>query len=324
MRAKIVGTGSYLPERIVTNDELSQRVETSDEWIKQRVGISSRHIGASHETTSYMAAAASKCALAAAKLTADQIDLIIVATSTPDDLMPSTASRLMVSLGISGCPAFDVSAACSGFIYALTIADQFFKTGAVKNALIVGSDAMSRVVDWSDRRTCVLFGDGAGAVILSRSETEQGILSTHIHADGQFRDLLYVPNVLQSYDSPTAPVCESAYLSMEGSKVFKHAVSLLDEIVHETLALHGLSVHDIDWLIPHQANERIIVAAAHKLGVPMERVVVTLGSQGNTSAATIPLALDVAVRDGRIKPGNLLLLEAFGAGFVWGSVLVRY
>jgi 3-oxoacyl-[acyl-carrier-protein] synthase III len=312
MRAKIVGTGSYLPQRVVTNEQLSERVDTSDEWIKQRVGIASRHIGASHETTSYMAAEA------------DQIDLIIVATSTPDDLMPSTASRLMLALGIVGCPAFDVSAACSGFIYALTIADQFFKTGAVRHALIVGSDSMSRVVDWSDRRTCVLFGDGAGAVVLGPSDTEQGILSAHIHADGQFRDLLYVPNVLKSYDTPDTPVCESAYLAMEGSKVFKHAVSLLDEIVHEALAVHQLSVSDIDWLIPHQANERIIVAAANKLGIPMDRVVVTLGSQGNTSAATVPLALDVAVRDGRVKSGDLLLLEAFGAGFVWGAVLVRY
>jgi 3-oxoacyl-[acyl-carrier-protein] synthase III len=324
MKAKIVGTGSYLPERVLTNDELSKKVDTSDEWIQQRVGISSRHIGGAHETTSYMAAEACKKALEAAKLEPSQIDLIIVATSTPDDLMPSTASKLMVSLGISGCPAFDISAACSGFVYALTIADQFFKTGAVRHALVVGADAMSRVVDWTDRRTCVLFGDGAGAVVLSQSDTEQGILSTHIHADGQFRDLLYVPNALQSYDGFAKDASENTFLSMEGSKVFKHAVSMLDEIVHEALKPHALSVEDIDWLIPHQANERIIVAAAHKLGMPMERVVVTLGTQGNTSAATVPLALDVAVKDGRIQPGHLLLLEAFGAGFVWGAVLVRY
>ena len=319
--ARITGTGGHLPERVLTNHDLERMVETSDQWIRERTGIRERRIAAPGETTSMLAEHAARRAMDAAGVGPGDIDLIVLATTTPDQVFPSTACLLQRRLGIHGCPAFDVQAVCTGFIYALAVADKFIRTGDARCALVVGAETLSRIVDWSDRSTCVLFGDGAGAVVLQAAE-EPGILSTHLHADGDYAELLQVPaGVSQGYDRVRAG---EAYMEMRGSEVFKVAVNTLGRIVDETLEANGLARDAVDWLVPHQANIRIIAATARKLGLPMERVVVTVDRHGNTSAASVPLALDVAVRDGRIRPGELLLLEAFGGGFTWGSALVRF
>jgi 3-oxoacyl-[acyl-carrier-protein] synthase III len=320
--ARIAGTGSYLPERILTNAEIATFLDTSDAWIRERTGISQRHLVSDGEGTGDLAEQASLRAIEAAGIDANDIDLIVLGTTTPDRVYPATACQLQARLGINnGCPAFDVQAVCSGFIYALGTATQFLRTGAAKRALVVGADVHSRLLDWEDRGTCVLFGDGAGAVILEASD-EPGVLSTHLHADGSYEPLLYVDGSIGGgYDNPSPG---PAVTRMQGNDVFKVAVRTLGRIVDETLDANGLTRSDVDWLIPHQANLRIIAATAKKLKMPMERVVVTVDTHGNTSAASVPLALDTAVRDGRIKRGDTLLLEAFGGGFTWGSALVKY
>ncbi len=321
MYAQIAGTGGYLPENVVTNADLEKMVDTSDEWITERTGIKTRHVAAEGQTTCDLAECAARSAVAAAGIRPEEIDLIVVATTTADKVFPSTACLLQQRLGIHGCPAFDVQAVCTGFVYALAVAEKFVVTGAARHALVVGAETLSRIVDWQDRRTCVLFGDGAGAVIL-RAGDRPGILSTHLHADGQFEELLHVPHgISQGYDAVRRG---GAFIEMQGKEVFKVAVNSLSRIVDETLAANRLTERQIDWLIPHQANTRIIQATAKKLKMPMERVVVTVAEHGNTSAASVPLALDVAVRDGRIRRGDLLLLEAFGGGFTWGSALIQY
>jgi 3-oxoacyl-[acyl-carrier-protein] synthase-3 len=302
----------------MTNHDISEKVDTTDAWIYERTGIRTRRIAADHETSSSMAEIAAREALDAANLDADDIDLIITATSTPDRIFPSTACLLQQRLGIRNCAAFDVQAACSGFIYGLSIADQFIRAGNANYVLVVGSEINSRLLDWSDRTTCILFGDGAGAVLLKVSK-EPGILSTHIHSDGKYQDLLYVPNPYGQRAREEAP-----YLVMSGNDVFKVAVNTLGRIVDETLAANGMEKTDIDWLVPHQANTRIIAATARKLQMSMDHVIVTIENQGNTSSASVPLALNEAVRDGRILPGQVVLMEAFGGGFVWGSALVQY
>lgn len=317
--SRIAGTGGYLPETILTNHQISETLDTSDHWIVERTGIKQRHIASAGETASSMAEQAARKALAAAGLAAEALELIIVATTTPDKVFPSTACLLQTRLGVRHCPAFDLQAACSGFIYGLSVADQYIRSGMVKTALVVGSEVYSRIVDWSDRSTCILFGDGAGAVVLTADENP-GIFSTHIHADGQYQDLLYLPN----HHATAVETEESRYLKMEGNEVFKIAVNTLGSIVSEALEANNLPLSAIDWLVPHQANIRIIAATAKKLKMPLERVVVTIDRQGNTSAASIPLALDEAVRDGRIQRGQILLMEAFGGGFSWGSALVRF
>ena len=314
--ARIAGTGSYLPERILTNRELEAMVDTTDEWIVTRTGIRERHIIADGETTSDMALHASRRAIQAAGIEARAIDMIIVATTTPDRVFPSTACLLQDKLGIASCPAFDIQAVCSGFVYALATADSFIKSGAVKNVLVVGADAMSRITDWSDRSNCILWGDGAGAVV-AQASAEPGIISSHLHADGSYANLLHVPSGVSQREGRDT-------IEMQGNPVFKIAVNTLDAIVDETLQANGMQKSDIDWLVPHQANIRILQSTAKKLGMSMERVVVTVDVHGNTSAASIPLALDVAVRDGRIKRGETILMEAFGGGFTWGSVLAKY
>lgn len=319
--ARIAGTGSYLPERVVTNAELEKLVETSDEWIRDRTGISQRHLAADGQTTGDLAFEAAKKAMSAAGVDASEIDLIILGTTTPDIIFPSTACLVQHRLGAGGCMAFDLNAACSGFLYALGVANQFIRTGTAKCALVIGAETLSRMLDWSDRSTCVLFGDGAGAVIL-KADHETGILSTHLHADGAHQKLLYNPvGVSVGFkDEPNHGV----RVLMTGNEVFKVAVKTLDAVVEETLAANHLPKSAIDWLIPHQANLRIITATAKRLDIPMERVVVTVDRHGNTSSASVPLALDEAVRSGKIKRGELLLLEAFGGGFTWGSALIRY
>jgi 3-oxoacyl-[acyl-carrier-protein] synthase-3 len=314
--ARITGTGSYLPERILTNKELEVMVETSDEWIVTRTGIKERHIAAENEFTSDLALHASRRAIEAAGINANEIDLIIVATTTPDRIFPSTACLLQDKLGISNCPAFDIQAVCSGFIYALATANNFIKTGAAKCALVIGAETMSRITDWTDRTNCILWGDGAGAVIL-KADANTGILSTHLHADGSYSDMLNVPSGISQREGRKT-------IYMEGNPVFKVAVNTLDAIVDETLVANNLQKSDIDWLVPHQANIRILSSTAKKLGMSMDKVVVTVDVHGNTSAASVPLALDVAVRDGRIKRGETVLMEAFGGGFTWGSVLLKY
>ncbi len=316
--AKITGTGSYLPEKIVTNKDFESTLDTSDEWIYARTGIRQRHVIAEHETTSSMAEIAAKNALDAAGVDASEIDLIIIGTSSPDRVFPSTACILQNRLGVGDCAAFDVQAACSGFIYALGIAHQFIKSGGAKKALVIGAEANSRILDYSDRSTCVIFGDGAGAVVLEASE-EVGILSTHMHSDGQYQDLLYVNNPIKDQQQEG----EKAHMKMLGNDVYKVAVKTLSRIVDETLEANNMTKSDVDWLVPHQANIRIISSVAKKLKMPMERVVLTIEEQGNTSAASVPLALDLAVRDGRIKKGETVLMEAFGGGFVWGTALVK-
>ena len=310
-----------MPEQILTNTDLEEMVDTSDDWIRSRTGIEKRHVARNDETTCDLAEKASRAAMEAAKKNKDDIDLIIVATTTPDLIFPSTACLLQQRLGIRGCPAFDIQAVCTGFVYALHVADLFIKTGNSKCALIVGSETMTRIVDWKDRNTCVLFGDGAGAVILEESK-RPGILSTHIHADGAYQELLSVPAGISSdYNLVKS---DKAFIKMQGNEVFKVAVNTLGSIVDETLRSNSMSSNEIDWLVPHQANTRIISAMAKKLDMPMDRVVVTVDKHGNTSAASIPLALDVAIQDGRIKENDTLLLPAFGGGFTWGSVLLKY
>lgn len=310
--ARIAGTGSYLPASILTNADLEKMVDTTDEWIFARTGIKQRH-RVTDERTSDLATAAARQALAAAEIAPTAIDLIIVATTTPDKIFPSVATMVQRKLGIGGCPAFDVQAVCSGFVYALSIADQFIKSGQARTVLVIGADTFTRITDYSDRSNCILWGDGAGAVVLQASE-QPGILSTHIHADGQYETYLHVPR------NPTGPDT----VAMEGNAVFKIAVNTLDQIVDETLAANQMQKSDIDWLVPHQANIRILQATAKKLEMSMDKVVVTVDRHGNTSAASIPLALDTAVRDGRIQRGHTLLMEAFGGGFTWGSALVKF
>lgn len=318
--SKIIGTGGYLPETIRTNKDISQHVDTSDRWIYERTGIRSRHIAAVDETSDSMAEIAARQAINAAAIEAGEIDLIIVATGTPDRVYPSTACLLQQRLGIQNCVSFDIQAACSGAIFALSIADQYIKNGSIDKVLVVGTEICSRLVDWSDRGTCVLFGDGAGAVLLDSAD-EMGILSTHIHSDGEYEDLLYCPNpqVATSINKN-----ETGFIKMRGNEVFKMAVNTLGRIVDETLAAHGMEKTDIDWLVPHQANMRIIAATARKLKMSMDQVIVTLENQGNTSSASVLLALNEGVYDGRIQRGQVVLLEAFGAGFTWGSALIKY
>lgn len=315
--AKITGTGSYLPEKILTNHDLEKIVETSHDWIVSRTGIYERRIAASHETVASMAEAASLHALDAAGLTPKEIDMIIVSSTTPQMVFPSTACLLQEKFGIGGCPAFDLnSAACAGFSYAMSIADQYIRTGEIKNALVIGSEVMSRIIDWTDRSTCVLFGDGAGAIVMSASD-EPGIISTHLHADGRHKEVLYL--TLGTSQSPNIEK-----ITMQGNQLFKLAVNLLGDIFDETLAKSGMQKSDIDWLVPHQANLRIIEAMAKKLNLPMDRVALILDKMGNTSSASIPMALDDAVRRGQIKRGQTLMMESIGGGLVWGSALINY
>jgi 3-oxoacyl-[acyl-carrier-protein] synthase-3 len=319
--ARISGTGSYLPAKTVTNADLEKTVDTTDEWIRSRTGIEERHVAADGEYTVDLAEQAAIKAMEAAGVTKDDIDLIIVGTTTPDRVFPSTACLLQQRLDVKGCAAFDVQAVCTGFVYALGIADKFIHTGSAKCALIVGAETLSRVVDWTDRNTCVLFGDGAGAVILEKSD-EPGILSTHLHADGAYESLLTVD---YGVSTGADQILEGAGgIQMKGNEVFKMAVNTLGRIVDETLAHNNMEKSDIDWLVPHQANIRIINATAKKLKMSTDHVVVTVNKHGNTSAASVPLALDTAVRDGRIKRGETILLEAFGGGFTWGSALIKY
>lgn len=322
LRSILRGCGSYLPKRILTNAELAGLVDTSDEWIVQRTGIHQRHIAADGETTSMLAAAAAQAALADAGLDAADIDLIIVATATPDNTFPATATQVQAALGITGGVAFDIGAVCSGFVFGLTTADKFITSGAARRALVIGAETFSRILDWEDRATCVLFGDGAGAVVMEAAESEgtladRGVLSTHIRSDGRFVNKLYV-------DGGPSSTQTVGHLRMEGRDVFRHAVVKLAETVDHTFLATGLTGVDIDWFVPHQANRRIIDATADKLGIDPARVVVTVDRHGNTSAASIPLALAEARHDGRIQDGQLVLIEAMGGGFTWGSALIRW
>ncbi|MDR1828213.1 MAG: ketoacyl-ACP synthase III [Methylobacteriaceae bacterium] len=320
LRTIVRASGSYLPERVLTNFDLEKMVETSNEWIVQRSGIHERHIAADDETTSSLAVKAAERALASAGLTADDIDLIICATTTPDLVLPSTAALIQYKLGVHQGAAFDVSAVCAGFVYGVSIADKFLKAGAFKRALVFGAETLSRIIDWTDRTTCVLFGDGAGCLILEAqyaAEDGRGVLSTHLRTDGRYHDKLYVNGGVSSTKS-------SGTVHMEGRDVFKFAVAGTADVVYDAFAATGLSVDNLDWFIPHQANERIIMGGAAKLGIPADKVVMTVGQHGNTSAASIPLALDTAVRDGRIKKGDLILIEALGGGFCWASGLIRW
>jgi 3-oxoacyl-[acyl-carrier-protein] synthase-3 len=315
--SRIVGTGSYLPAQVLSNADLEKLLDTSDEWIRDRTGIERRHIVAADETTVDMAEHAARAALAAAGCQPGEVDLIIVGTCTPDLVFPNPGALLQARLGNAGAPAFSVEAACSGFIYALSIADKFVRNGEARCALVVGAESLSRITDYTDRGTAILFGDGAGAVVL-KPDSQQGIISTHLHADGSYHGLLYCSGGPSRGHDPAGD-----HIIMAGSEVFKMAVTMLGRIVDETLAANQLEKSAIDWLVPHQANIRIIKSTAKRLAMPMERVIVTVQEHGNTSTASVPLALDVGVRDGRIKPGQLLLLEAFGGGFTWGSALVR-
>lgn len=320
--SRIAGTGSYLPEKILTNADLEKIVETSDQWIRERTGIQQRHIAAEGQTTVDLAEQAALRAMEAAGVSAADLDLIVMGTTTPDIIFPSSACLLQARLGANGCPAFDVNAACSGFIFALTTADKFIRSGAAKTVLVVGSETLTRMLDWSDRNTCVLFGDGAGAVVL-KADAETGILSTHLHSDGGKKELLYNPVGVSAgfkLDEKNAGV----RVLMAGSDVFKYAVKALDSVVDEALEANGIDKAQLDWLIPHQANLRIIEATAKRLAMPMDRVVLTVHKHGNTSAASVPLALDEAVRSGKVQRGQLVLMEAFGGGFTWGSALMRY
>jgi 3-oxoacyl-[acyl-carrier-protein] synthase III len=319
--ARIAGTGGYLPERVMTNKEMESIVETSDDWIRERSGIRQRHVAADGEMTSDMALQAATRALQAADIANSEIDLIVVATTTPDRVFPSVACILQRKLGIKGCPAFDTHAACSGFIFALDIVDRYIRTGGARCALVVGAEIYSRIIDWKDRSTCVLFGDGAGAVVLKASD-EQGVISSKVNSDGHFEDLLYVTGGPAS--GVEALLKDGAFIRMKGHEVFRQAVGKLGSIARDALESNGIDQSELSWLVPHQANLRIIAATAKKLGLPMEKVVVTVDRHANTSSASIPLALDVAIRDGRIQRGDLLLLEAFGAGLTWGYSLLRY
>ena len=319
--SKIIGTGSYLPEKILTNKDLEAMVDTSDEWIVERTGIRERHIAAEGETTADLGVIAARRAMDMASKKPEDIDLIIVATTTPDKVFPSTACLIQKRLDIHGCAAFDVQAVCTGFVYALAIADNFIKAGSAKTALVIGAETLSRIVDWTDRSTCVLFADGGGAVVLE-ANNEPGILSTHLHADGSYEHLLHVPRgISEGYELLKKG---EAYIYMKGNEVFKMAVNTLGRIADETLAANNFDKSEIDWLVPHQANTRIIQATARKLKLSMDHVVVTVDKHGNTSAASVPLALDTAVRDGRIKKGESIILEAFGGGFTLGSALLKF
>jgi 3-oxoacyl-[acyl-carrier-protein] synthase-3 len=318
MHSRIVGTGAYLPAQVLTNAELARRIDTSDEWVRARTGIRERRIAAADEQTSDLALAASRAALDAAGMPAAGVDLIVVATTTPDMIFPSTACILQSKLGVRNGPAFDVQAVCSGFVYALAVADLMVKSGAVKNALVVGAEIYSRILDWHDRGTCVLFGDGAGAVVLVPADAP-GVLSAHLHADGRYHGILSVPGTVAN-----GVVSGRPFVHMDGSAVFKFAVKVLAEVAHEALVANRLPATAIDWLIPHQANIRIMDATMKKLGLPHERMVTTVDKHANTSAASIPLALDVAVRDGRIRQGHHVMLVGVGGGFTWGSVLIRW
>ena len=314
--SKIIGVGSYLPKKVLTNKDLEKSLDTTDEWITSRTGIKQRHIVSPGQHTSDLAFEAARKAISNSNINTDEIDLIIVATTTPDKIFPSTACNVQTKLGIKNCPAFDIQAVCSGFIYALSVADKFIKTKSAKNILIIGADSMSKITDYTDRSNAILWGDGAGAVVLSSSD-QQGILSTHIYADGKYEELLHVPK--KNVENKIQQTIE-----MQGSQVFKIAVNTLDKIVDETLIANQLKKEDIDWLVPHQANVRILEATAKKLEMGMDKVIVTIDRHGNTSAASIPLALDDGIQGGKIKPGHLLLMEAFGGGFTWGSALIRY
>ncbi|MDP6688761.1 MAG: beta-ketoacyl-ACP synthase III [Alphaproteobacteria bacterium] len=326
MKSVFIGCGVYLPQRKISNEELATKVDTSDEWIVARTGISNRHIAADDEMTSDLAYAAAVEALASADMAASELDLIVLATATPDQTFPATATKVQARLGVPGIPAFDVQAVCSGFIYALAVADNFIKVGQARNVLVIGAETFSRILDWEDRTTCVLFGDGAGAVVLRaensasegmRSSDRRGIMSTHLHADGRHHDMLYV-------DGGPSSTGTSGFLRMRGKEVFRHAVSNLAAVVGEALEANDLAPEDIDWLVPHQANRRIIDHTAKKLKMPSEKVVLTVSEHGNTSAASVPLALYEAVSDGRIQKGDVILMEAMGGGFTWGSVLARW
>ena len=316
-RSVIAGVGSALPKRRVTNDELASQVDTSDEWIVERTGIKSRYIAADGETTGSLATDAARKALASAGVEAADIDLIVLATATPDQTFPSTATKVQAALGINDCIAFDVHAVCTGFLYALSVADSMLRSGNANKALVIGAETFSRILDWEDRATCVLFGDGAGALVLSAEETESGILSTRLHADGRHNDLLFV-------DGGPSTTGTVGKLRMKGREVFRHAVVNLADVLNEVLADAGLTADDVNWVVPHQANQRILDATAKKLGLPSEKVVVTVDQHANTSAASVPLALDTAVRDGRIKRGDVVVLEAMGGGFTWGAAALRY
>ena len=321
-RSQVLGCGGYLPERIVTNAELATKLDTSDEWIVQRTGIRQRHIAAPGEFTSHLATRAAQRAMRAAGVVPDEIDLIVLATATPDHTFPATAAKVQAALGVTKGAAFDVQAVCTGFIFALATADNFIRAGQAKTALVIGAETFSRILDWQDRGTCVLFGDGAGAVVLravpsNGSVAERGVLSTHLHTDGAHHDLLYV-------DGGPSTTGMAGFLRMEGKEVFRHAVQRLAEAVDEALEANGLSGRDIDWLVPHQANRRIIDAMARKLALPAEKVVLTIDRHANTSAASVPLALAEAAEDGRIRPGQLVLLEAMGGGLTWGAALLRW
>jgi 3-oxoacyl-[acyl-carrier-protein] synthase-3 len=317
MYSRIAGTGKYLPERVLTNADLEKMVETTDEWIKSRTGIEVRHIAADDEYTSHLAHKAALAALEDAGVTPNDIDFVVVGTTTPDLIFPNVGCLVQDKLGIKSCPAFSVEAACSGFIYSLVVADQFIRTGGARRALVIGAETMSRIIDWTDRETCVLFGDGAGAVVLEAAETP-GIMYSTLGADGRYRDLLYASSGVSLRQR------EGAALRMKGNEVFKVAVKTLENLVDDVVEKNNLEKGQIDWLIPHQANIRIISATAKRLDLPMERVILTVREHGNTSAASVPMALDTAIRDGRIKRGDLLLLEAFGGGFTWGASLIRY
>lgn len=322
IRSVVCGAGGYLPERILSNGELAKMVDTSDDWIVERSGIRERHIAADGEMTSDLALAAARRALANAGVNASEVDLIVLATATPDQTFPATATKVQAALGITRGAAFDIQAVCTGFVYALAIADNFITAGQFRCALVIGAETFSRILDWQDRGTCVLFGDGAGAVVIKAGPStgtlsDRGILTTHLYADGRHHDLLYV-------DGGPSSTGTTGHLRMNGREVFKHAVTNMSDAVNEALAATGLRAGDIDWIVPHQANKRIIDATARKLGIPPEKVVQTVGLHGNTSAASIPLALSCAVGDGRIKKGNLVLMEGMGGGFTWGSALVRW
>lgn len=322
IRSVVAGCGSYLPQRALSNAELSQMVDTTDEWIQERTGIKNRHIAAEGELTSDLALAAAKAALADASMDAQELDTIILATTTPDNTFPATATTVQTRLGMHHGAAFDIQAVCSGFVYALTIADTFIKAGQGKNILVIGAETFSRLLDWQDRTTCVLFGDGAGAVVVKAAAGEgnnadRGILTAHLHSDGRYKDKLYV-------DGGPSSTGTVGHVRMEGKEVFRHAVVNIADTITESLAATGLTVADIDWFVPHQANRRILEGTAKRIGLPIEKVVMTVGDHGNTSAASVPLALDRGLKDGRIKPGQLVLLEAMGGGFTWGSVLVRW
>ena len=322
IRTVVAGVGSYLPSRVVTNEDISKIVDTNDEWIVERTGIHQRHIAADGELTSHLAIAAAREAIADAGIGVQEVDTIILATTTPDNTFPATATTVQAELGLHHGAAFDVQAVCSGFVYALTIADTFVKTGQSKTALVIGAETFSRLLDWTDRTTCVLFGDGAGAVIVrgepgEGTNADRGILTAHLHSDGRYKDKLYV-------DGGPSSTQSTGHVRMEGREVFRHAVVNIAEAINESLEATGLKADDIDWFVPHQANKRILDGTAKRIGLPPEKVVMTVGEQGNTSAASVPLALDKAVKDGRIKRNDLVLLEAMGGGFTWGSLLFRF